>query len=106
MITLTAQAANKFKQQLEERGMGIGIRLAVRGTGCSGYSYLVNFADKCEEDDLVFEYLGVTILVDPDSYVLVKNTHIDFQKNGFNEALKFINPNVKGECGCGESFTI
>lgn len=106
MITLTAQAANKFKQQLEERGLGLGIRLAVMGTGCSGYSYIVNFADKREEDDLIFEDLGVTILVDPDSYKIVKGTQIDFQKNGFNEALKFINPNVKGECGCGESFTI
>ena len=106
MITLTLKAATKFKEQLEERVMGLGIRLAVRGSGCSGYSYIVNFADSMNRDDLEFENLGVRIFVDPESYDLVKGTQIDFQKNGFTEALRFINPNVKGECGCGESFTI
>lgn len=106
MITLTIKAATKFKQQLQERGKGLGIRLAIRGSGCSGYSYVVNFADTRQDDDLIFEDLGVRLFIDPDSYKLMEGTQIDFEKRGFNEALKFNNPKVKGECGCGESFTI
>lgn len=106
MIKLTSRAANKFKKSLSERGRGLGIRVAVKGTGCSGYSYIVNFADSTQQDDLIFDELGVRIFVDPDSYKLIKDTEIDFEQKGLTEALRFRNPQVKGECGCGESFSI
>jgi iron-sulfur cluster assembly protein len=106
MILLTVAAANKFKEQLHERGKGLGIRLAVVGTGCSGYSYVVNFADTKQDDDHIFDDHDVRIFVDSDSYDLVAGTTIDFEKRGFTEALKFRNPRTQGECGCGESFTV
>ncbi len=106
MITLTFSAANKFKEQLRERGKGLGIRLAVAGSGCSGYSYVVNFADTVNDDDIIFEDQGVKLFVDSDSLQYVDGTEIDFEKKNLTEALKFRNPKVKGECGCGESFTI
>ncbi len=105
-ISLTEKAAERVSKHLDARGKGVGLRLGVTKTGCSGYSYVINFADSIENDDVVFEDRGVKIVVDPDALQLIDGTEVDFVKNGLNEAFSFRNPNVTGECGCGESFNI
>ena len=105
-ITLTDSAAERVRTYLETRGKGIGLRLGVTLTGCSGYSYVINYADKVEDSDLVFEDKGIKVIVDPDALKLIDGTEVDFVKNGLNEAFSFRNPNISGECGCGESFTV
>lgn len=105
-IKLTQSAAERVKNHLARRGQGIGIRLGVRRTGCSGWAYVVDYADEVGSADVVFEDREVRIVVDPDSLSLVDGTEVDFVKQGLNEAFKFRNPNVKGECGCGESFSV
>ena len=105
-ISLTQAAADRVSSFLRTRGQGIGLRLGVRKTGCSGFAYVINYADEQGAEDLVFEDRGVKVLVDPQSLPLIDGTEIDFVKQGLNEAFKFRNPNVKGECGCGESFSI
>ena len=84
----------------------LGLRLAVRKTGCSGFAYVVNYADEVHADDRVFEDRGVKVFVDPESLPLVEGTTVDFVKQGLNEAFRFSNHNTKGECGCGESFSV
>ena len=105
-ITLTDSAAERVRSYLEKRGKGIGLRLGVTLTGCSGYSYVINYADKVEDSDLVFEDKGIKVIIDPDALKLIDGTEVDFVKNGLNEAFSFRNPNISGECGCGESFTV
>ncbi|PZN26358.1 MAG: iron-sulfur cluster assembly protein IscA [Proteobacteria bacterium] len=105
-ISLTPAAADRVKRFLERRGHGLGLRLGVKKTGCSGFAYVVNYADAIGGDDVVFENQGVKIVVDRDSLGLIDGTQVDFIKDGLNEAFRFRNPNVKGECGCGESFTV
>ncbi len=105
-ISLTESAAERVSSYLNARGSGVGLRLGITKTGCSGYSYVINYADDVEADDVVFEDRGVTIVVDPDALKLIDGTEVDFIKNGLNEAFSFRNPNVTGECGCGESFNI
>jgi iron-sulfur cluster assembly protein len=105
-ISLTESAAHRVKTFLTERGRGLGLRLGVRKTGCSGFAYVINYADDANPDDLVFEDRGVKVFVDPASLSLVDGTTVDFVKQGLNEAFRFKNPNVKGECGCGESFSV
>ncbi|MCH8865736.1 MAG: iron-sulfur cluster assembly accessory protein [Proteobacteria bacterium] len=105
-ISLTESAAERVHQYLEARGEGIGLRLGITATGCSGYSYLINFADEIKTDDVVFEDRGIKIIVDAEALKLIDGTEVDFVKNGLNEAFSFKNPNITGECGCGESFTI
>jgi len=105
-ISLTEAAATRVSKYLESRGKGVGLRLGVNKTGCSGYSYVINYADGVEGDDVVFEDRGVKIVVDPEALELIDGTEVDFVKNGLNEAFSFKNPNVTGECGCGESFNI
>jgi iron-sulfur cluster assembly protein len=105
-ISLTDSAAGRVRQYLEKRGEGVGLRLGVTKTGCSGYSYVVNYADDVAEHDVVFEDKGVKVIVDPDALPLIDGTEVDFVKNGLNEAFSFRNPNVSGECGCGESFNV
>lgn len=105
MITLTDRAANRVLSHLQKRGQGLGLRLGVTTTGCSGYAYKVDFADEGKADDVVFESNGVTVFVDADAIDLIDGTEVDFVKQGLNEAFKFHNPQAKGECGCGESFT-
>jgi iron-sulfur cluster assembly protein len=105
-ISLTAAAADRVKNFLGRRGHGLGLRLGVKKTGCSGFAYVVNYADEISANDLVFEDQGVKVIVDKESLTLIDGTQVDFVKQGLNEAFRFRNPNVKGECGCGESFTV
>ena len=105
-ISLTAAAADRVKNFLGRRGHGLGLRLGVKKTGCSGFAYVVNYADEVNPNDLVFEDQGVKVIVDKESLGLIDGTQVDFVKQGLNEAFRFRNPNVKGECGCGESFTV
>lgn len=105
-ITLTDAAADRVKTFLDNRGKGIGLRLAVRTTGCSGMAYVLEFADELDESDTIFEDNDVKVIIDPKSLVYLDGTELDFGKEGLNEGFKFNNPNVKDECGCGESFTV
>ena len=105
-ISLTPAAAERVKGFIAARGKGLGLRLGVRKTGCSGFAYVVNYADDSAANDLVFEDRGVKVFVDPESLPLIKGTTVDFVKQGLNEAFRFHNPNIKGECGCGESFNV
>ena len=104
-ISLTESAAARVRKYLQTRD-SVGLRLGVTKTGCSGYSYVINYADAVDDGDIVFEDRGVKIVVDPDALQLIDGTEVDFVKNGLNEAFSFKNPNVTGECGCGESFNI
>jgi iron-sulfur cluster assembly protein len=105
-ITLTDAAADRIKSFLQQRGKGLGLRLAVRTSGCSGMAYVLEFIDELDEGDIVFEDQGVKVVVDPKSMVYIDGTELDFAREGLNEGFKFNNPNVKDECGCGESFNI
>lgn len=105
-ISLTPAAADRVKHFLANRGRGVGLRVGVKATGCSGYAYVVNYVDEVQTDDVVFEAQGVKIVVDRKSLSYIDGTEVDFVKQGLNEAFRFRNPNVKGECGCGESFTV
>ena len=105
-VSLTASAAERVRSFLEKRGSGVGLRLGVKKTGCSGFAYVVNYADEVAAGDVVFEDQGVKVIVDSDSLRYVDGTEIDFVRQGLNEAFKFRNPNVRGECGCGESFNV
>ena len=105
-ISLTDSAASRVLNHLEARGKGVGLRLGVTKTGCSGYSYVINYADEIAASDIVFEDKGVKVVVDPEALALIDGTEVDFVKNGLNEAFSFRNPNIAGECGCGESFNI
>ena len=103
---MTEKAASRAKNYLESRGKGMGLKLAVKTTGCSGLAYVIEFADKIESDDKVFEHNGVKLIVNPKSYAYLKGTELDFGREGLNEGFKFNNPNVKDKCGCGESFNV
>jgi iron-sulfur cluster assembly protein len=105
-ISLTEPAAERVRNYLESRGHGVGLRIGVKKTGCNGFAYVVNYADEVTEDDRLFEARGVTVVVDAESLKLIDGTEVDFIKEGLNEAFKFRNPNVAGECGCGESFSV
>jgi len=105
-ITLTESAVQRVNTFLEQRGKGVGLRLGVRTSGCSGMAYVLEFVDEVEDNDVVFECHGVKVIVDPKSLLYIDGTELDFGKEGLNEGFKFNNPNVKDECGCGESFTI
>ena len=106
MISITEKAADHIKGQLSQRGKGVGIRLGVISTGCSGLAYVIEFADSENYDDNVFLDKGIKLIVNPKSYVYLKGTEVDFAKEGINEGFKFKNPNVKDTCGCGESFNV
>lgn len=105
-VTFTDRAAQHIRGFLDKRGKGIGLRLAVRTTGCSGLAYVLEFADEVAANDEVFEDNDVTVVIDKKSLVFLEGTELDYTKEGLNEGFKFRNPNVKDECGCGESFTI
>jgi iron-sulfur cluster assembly protein len=105
-ISLTEAAADRVRTYLEKRGGGLGLRLGVTETGCSGYAYVINYADSIDATDVVFEEKGVKVIIDPEALELIDGTEVDFVKKGLNEAFTFRNPNIKGECGCGESFNV
>jgi iron-sulfur cluster assembly protein len=106
-ITLTEPAADRVRNFLAGRGKGIGVRLGVRTSGCSGMAYVLEFVDELDEDnDVVFEDRGISVIVDKKSLVYLDGTELDYGKEGLNEGFKFNNPNVKNECGCGESFNV
>lgn len=105
-ITLTEVAAKRVKAFLENRGKGIGLRIGVQTTGCSGMAYVLEFVDDLNEDDHVFEDHDVKVIVDTKSLVYIDGTELDFVKQGLNEGFEFNNPNVKSECGCGDSFNV
>lgn len=106
MITLTEQAATHIKTFLSKRGKGIGVRIGVRKTGCSGMAYKLEFADTASDTDVAFVSHDVVVLVESDSLLYIDGTELDYIREGLNEGFKFNNPNIKGECGCGESFTV
>ncbi|NBS98704.1 MAG: iron-sulfur cluster assembly protein IscA [Betaproteobacteria bacterium] len=105
-VTLSESAARHVTRYLENRGKGIGLRLGVRTTGCSGMAYKLEFADAPTDGDLEFESHGVRVLIDPKSLPYLDGTELDFVREGLNEGFRFQNPNVKSECGCGESFNV
>lgn len=105
-VSITEAAAGHVAGQLESRGSGLGIRLGVTTSGCSGMAYVLEFVDELAEEDQVFEDYGVKVIIDPKSLVYLEGTELDFVKEGLNEGLQFRNPNVSAECGCGESFTV
>ena len=106
MITLSESAAKHVSNFLAKRGKGIGVRLGVKTSGCSGMAYKLEFADAAEADDVVFDSHGLKVLVDPKSLPYLDGTELDYTKEGLNEGFKFNNPNVKDQCGCGESFQV
>jgi len=105
-ITITQAAAEHVRRHMDKRGSGEGIRVGVRTSGCSGMAYVLEFVDEVTEGDQVFEGHGVKVFVDPKSLSYLQGTELDFVKEGLNEGFQFNNPNVAGECGCGESFTV
>jgi len=106
-ITLTESAAARVKTFLANRGKGVGMRVGVKTNGCSGMSYVLEFVDEINpSEDEVFDAHGVKVVVDKKSLVYVNGTEVDFTREGLNEGFKFNNPNEKGQCGCGESFTV
>ena len=105
-ISLTNSAATRVRTFLANRGHGVGLRLGVRRSGRNGWAYTIDYADTISPDDVVFEQSGVKVIVAADTLDLIDGTEVDFIKDGLNEAFKFRNPNIKGECGCGESFSV
>ncbi len=105
-VTLSPSAAKHVQNYIAKRGKGFGLRLGVRTTGCSGLAYKLEFADAAAPEDNIFESHGVKVLVDPKSLPYINGTELDFTREGLNEGFKFNNPNVKDECGCGESFNV
>jgi iron-sulfur cluster assembly protein len=105
-VTVTESAASQIKKQLAKRGKGLGLKLAVKKSGCSGYAYVLDYADTLNENDHVFENFGVSVIVSQSDLELVDGIELDYRREGINEAFKFNNPNVKGTCGCGESFSV
>lgn len=105
-IHLTEAAAKQVSRQIEKRGQGLGLQLSVKKSGCTGYAYVIDFQDEETNDAVVFEDRGLRIFVPRDSVDFLKGTTVDYRREGISEAFRFDNPNVKAECGCGESFAV
>ncbi len=105
-ITMTQNAAERVRKFIAQRGAGAGLRVGVRTTGCSGKAYVIEYADRIEPDDHVYESHGVKVIVDPKSLIYLDGTELDYTREGLKEGFKFNNPNVKDSCGCGESFNV
>jgi iron-sulfur cluster assembly protein len=105
-VTLTQKAANHVLRNINKRGKGVGVRLGVKTTGCSGLAYKLEYVDEAKPEDLSFESYGVRVMVDPKSLAYLEGTELDFVREGLNEGFKFNNPNEKDRCGCGESFRV
>ncbi|TXH05294.1 MAG: iron-sulfur cluster assembly accessory protein [Nevskiaceae bacterium] len=105
-IQLTESAARRIGKQLQQRGKGLGLRVGVRKSGCSGYAYTMDYADEVGPGEQVFDSHGAKVVVKTEHLPMLDGLTLDFQKQGLNESFKFLNPNVKAECGCGESFAV
>lgn len=105
-VTLTESAARQIAKQLEKRGKGLGLRLGVKKAGCSGFAYVIDYADVLNDSDQVFDQYGVKLIIDQSDLIYLDGVEVDFAREGINESFRFNNPNVKGSCGCGESFTV
>lgn len=105
-ITLTEKAAAQVAKQLQKRGQGVGLRLGVKKSGCSGFAYVIDYAETIEADDAAFEQHGVRVVVKATDLPYLEGIQVDFRREGINEAFRFDNPNVKATCGCGESFAV
>ncbi|SEP66777.1 iron-sulfur cluster assembly protein [Ectothiorhodospira magna] len=105
-ITLTDTAADRVRNFMEKRGKGLGLRLGVKTTGCSGMAYIMEFVDELDEGDTVFEDKGVKVVINPRSLVYLDGTELDYTREGLNEGFRFKNPNENSRCGCGESFNV
>jgi|SRR5690606_3659594 len=105
-VTLTEAAARHVRNSLISRGKGQGIRVGIKTTGCSGLAYVLEYVDELKDGDKVFESHGLQVVVDDNSLSFIDGTELDFVREGINEGFKFNNPNVRGECGCGESFSV
>ena len=105
-VSLTESAAERVRRHIAQRGRGVGLRLGVKTSGCSGFSYVVDYADDVGSEDLVFDSHGVKVVVDRAQLAAVDGTQIDFVRQGLNETFSFDNPNVRAQCGCGESFSV
>ncbi len=105
-ITLTEKAAKQIAKQLDKRGKGLGLRLGVKKAGCSGFAYVVDYADELNENDRIFEQNGIKVVVKSDDLALLDGVEVDYAREGINEAFRFNNPKAKGTCGCGESFSV
>ncbi len=105
-ISVTPKAAAQIRKALDKRGSGVGLRVAVKTSGCSGYAYALEFADAAQDEDLSFDCEGVKLLVDAKSLPMIDGTQLDWVREGLNEGFKFDNPNAAATCGCGESFTV
>jgi iron-sulfur cluster assembly protein len=105
-VTLTENAARQISKQLEKRGLGLGLKLGIKKSGCSGFAYILDYADNIEDMDEVFENFGVKVVVTKADLEVINGLELDYRREGINEAFQFNNPNVKGTCGCGESFSV
>lgn len=105
-LTITSSAADQIRRVLDERGSGLGLRVSVKPSGCSGYSYVLDFADDANESDTAFEQHGARVYVAPEALAMLDGSEVDYVNEGLNRFFRFNNPNVKDECGCGESFTV
>ncbi len=106
VVSVTSKAAGQIRKALDKRGSGVGLRISIKTSGCSGYAYALEFADQAGAEDLCFDTEGVTVLVEARSLPLIDGTQLDWVREGLNEGFKFNNPNVSATCGCGESFTV
>ena len=105
-ISMTPRAASHVRRMLEKRGGGLGLKLGVRKTGCSGFAYALDYADEAGEDEVVFDSQALKIVVPKQALALIDGTEVDYVSEGLNQMFRFRNPNMKDECGCGESFTV
>lgn len=105
-VTLTQEAAKRVQQQLQARGKGVGLRVAIKASGCSGFAYVLDYADQVEADEVVYESHGARVVVARDTLPMLDGLVVDFRKDGLNELFKFDNPNAEALCGCGESFSV
>ena len=105
-ISLTENAAKQVAKQLAKRGKGIGLKLGLKKSGCSGYAYILDYADELNDSDQIFEHFGVKVIVNAADLEFLNGMELDYRREGINEAFQFNNPNVKGTCGCGESFSV
>lgn len=105
-VTLTEKAARQIAKQLEKRGKGLGLRLGIKKAGCSGFAYVIDYADELAQNDRIFEQHGVKVIIKSEELDYLEGIEIDYTREGINEAFRFSNPRAKGTCGCGESFTV